>query len=108
MSTPATAAALSLADVEAAAARIAGAVVRTPMLYSKTLSSITGAQVWVQLEFPQVLERFVINAVAADMQRHYGKPEEADRLDDKALDALAQEARKAGIRPAQVIFTSPW
>ena len=34
---------LSVAEVRAAATRIAGAVVRTPTLHSKTLSAITGA-----------------------------------------------------------------
>ena len=41
---------LTLADVEAAAARIAGAVVRTPTLLSRTLSDRTGATVWVKFE----------------------------------------------------------
>ena len=37
-------------DVRAAAARIAGAVVHTPTLLSKTLSAITGANVWLKFE----------------------------------------------------------
>lgn len=41
---------LTLADVQAAAARIKGAVVRTPMLHSKTLSVLTGAEVWLKFE----------------------------------------------------------
>jgi threonine dehydratase len=41
---------LTLADVEAAAARIAGAVVRTPTMLSRTLSERTGASVYVKLE----------------------------------------------------------
>ncbi|WP_423602124.1 threonine ammonia-lyase [Sphingomonas sp. MS122] len=41
---------VTLADVQAAAARIAGAVVRTPTLHSKTLSNLTGAQVWLKFE----------------------------------------------------------
>lgn len=41
---------VTLADVEAAAARIAGAVVRTPTLHSKTLSDLTGATVWLKFE----------------------------------------------------------
>ena len=36
---------IGLADIEAAAARIAGAVVRTPTLLSRTLSEATGATV---------------------------------------------------------------
>ncbi len=42
--------AVTLADVEAAAARIAGAIVRTPTLRSRLLSDRTGANVWLKLE----------------------------------------------------------
>ncbi|HTU10244.1 MAG TPA: threonine ammonia-lyase [Allosphingosinicella sp.] len=42
--------AVTLADVEAAAGRIAGAVVRTPTLASRALSEKSGAQVWLKLE----------------------------------------------------------
>ena len=41
---------VALADVEAAAARIAGDVVRTPTLHSQTLSKLTGAQIWLKFE----------------------------------------------------------
>ena len=41
---------LSIEDVKAAAARIAGAVERTPMLHSRTLSQLTGAEVWLKFE----------------------------------------------------------
>ncbi len=39
-----------LADVEAAAARIAGRVLRTPMIHSDALSRVTGAEVVLKLE----------------------------------------------------------
>ncbi len=41
---------LTLEDIKAAARRIAGHVERTPCRYSRTLSEITGAQVWVKFE----------------------------------------------------------
>jgi threonine dehydratase len=41
---------VTLADIEAAARRIEGAVVRTPTLLSRTLSEATGAEVWVKFE----------------------------------------------------------
>ena len=41
---------VSLADIEAAAARIAGNVVRTPTLHSITLSKLTGAKVYLKFE----------------------------------------------------------
>lgn len=44
---------LTLDDVRAAEARISGAVVHTPTLHSKTLSAITGANVWLKFENQQ-------------------------------------------------------
>ena len=41
---------LTIDDIRAAAARLAGHIERTPCRYSKTLSEITGAQVWVKFE----------------------------------------------------------
>src|SRR6195952_3492018 len=58
---------LTAADVRAAAARIAGAVVRTPTLYSKTLSAITGAEIYLKFENHQFTaaykERGALNAM---------------------------------------------
>ena len=41
---------VTLDTITAAAARIEGRIVRTPLLMSKTLSDITGAEVWVKFE----------------------------------------------------------
>ncbi|HRD28605.1 MAG TPA: threonine ammonia-lyase [Caulobacter sp.] len=41
---------LTLQDIKAAAGRLAGHVERTPCRYSRTLSEITGAQVWIKFE----------------------------------------------------------
>ena len=41
---------LTIDDVRAAAARIEGAVVMTAMDYSRTLSEITGADIWLKFE----------------------------------------------------------
>jgi threonine dehydratase len=61
------AATLAVADVEAAAGRIAGAVVRTPTMHSKTLSKITGAEIWLKFENQQFTaaykERGALNAL---------------------------------------------
>jgi len=58
---------LTIDDVRAAAARIAGAVVRTPTLHSQTLSKIVGAQVWLKFENLQFTaaykERGALNAL---------------------------------------------
>jgi threonine dehydratase len=58
---------LTLDDVRAAARRIEGAVVRTPTAYSKTLSRITGAEIWLKFENHQFTaaykERGALNAL---------------------------------------------
>jgi threonine dehydratase len=37
-------------DIRAAAERIKGSVIRTPMLVSQTLSEIVGTEVWLKFE----------------------------------------------------------
>lgn len=58
---------LDVADVRAAAERVAGAIVRTPTMHSKTLSAITGAEVWLKFENQQFTaaykERGALNAL---------------------------------------------
>ena len=58
---------LTLDDVRAAAARIEGAVVKTPMLRSQTLSEIAGADIWLKFENHQFTaaykERGALNAL---------------------------------------------
>ena len=58
---------LTIDDVRAAAQRIAGAVIRTPTLYSETLSNITGANIWLKFENHQFTaaykERGALNAL---------------------------------------------
>ena len=49
---------VSLADIRAAASRIAGAVVRTPCLRSETLSRIAKADIWVKFENLQFTASF--------------------------------------------------
>ena len=59
---------LTLADIQAAAGRIAGHVERTPCRRSRTLSEITGAEVWVKFENQQFTaaykERGALNVLA--------------------------------------------
>lgn len=58
---------LTVDDIRAAAARIEGAVVRTDCDYSRTLSEITGAEVWLKFENLQFTaaykERGALNAL---------------------------------------------
>jgi threonine dehydratase len=58
---------LTIDDVRAAARRIEGAVERTPTSHSKTLSRITGAEIWLKFENQQFTaaykERGALNAL---------------------------------------------
>jgi len=74
----ATPADLTIDDVRAAAARIEGAVVRTPMMHSITLSQIAGAEIWLKFENLQFTaaykERGALNALLhlTDEQKERG------------------------------------
>src|SRR3546814_3261430 len=70
--------ALTIDDVRAAAKRLAGSIVRTPMMHSITLSKITGAEIWLKFENLQFTaaykERGALNALLllTDEQRARG------------------------------------
>src|SRR5436190_10578336 len=49
---------VSLEDIRAAAGRIAGSVERTPFVHSRTLSRLTGAEVFLKLENLQFTASF--------------------------------------------------
>ena len=69
---------VSIEDIRAAAARLAGQVENTPCLHSRTLSQITGAEVWLKFENLQFTasfkERGALNCLAqlTDEQRRRG------------------------------------
>ena len=71
-------ASLTLNDIRAAQQRIGDAVVHTPTLFSKTLSAITGANIWLKFENQQFTaaykERGALNALLqlTDEQRARG------------------------------------
>src|SRR3990172_11486409 len=50
--------AISLQDVRAAAARLAGAIEHTPCVHSRTLSQLTGAEVFLKFENLQFTASF--------------------------------------------------
>lgn len=74
----ATPADLTIDDVRAAAARIEGSIVRTPLMHSITLSEITGAEIWLKFENQQFTaaykERGALNALLqlTDEQKQRG------------------------------------
>ncbi len=53
-----TGASVTFADVQAAHRALGGAIIRTPMAHSRTLSAITGAEVWVKFENLQYTASF--------------------------------------------------
>lgn len=65
-------------------------------VYQADLSA-AGTQIWVWVPFPAVAFGYVVQATAADMQRYYGKTEEAAQLIRDANEDLYLEASKAGI-----------
>jgi threonine dehydratase len=73
-----TAPTVTLAEVESAAGRLAGRVVRTPCLHSRTLSAIAGCEVWLKFENLQFTasfkERGALNRLAqlTDAERARG------------------------------------
>ena len=59
----------TIADVEAAAARIARSIAATPLLHSPWLSSVSGADVWLKLESVQRTGSFKIRGAANALLR---------------------------------------
>jgi threonine dehydratase len=55
---------VALADIRAAQERIAGHIIRTPVVYSPTLSAMTGASVWFKLEALQKAGSFKVRGAA--------------------------------------------
>jgi threonine dehydratase len=92
---------ISLADVRDAAAAIAGQVIETPCLHSRTLSAITGAEVWCKFENLQFTaafkERGALNTLRtlSDAQRASGVL--AVSAGNHAQ-AVAYHAQRLGIR----------
>jgi threonine dehydratase len=68
---------IGAADVRAAAVRLAGRVIRTPLVHSRTLSDITGAEVWLKLENQQFVASFKERGAANKLLTL--SPEEARR-----------------------------
>ncbi|MFM7051826.1 MAG: threonine ammonia-lyase [Planctomycetota bacterium] len=97
---------VSLEDIVAARARIAGGVERTPCVHSPMLSRITGCDVWVKLEFQQKTgsfkERGARNALLQLPPDARAKGVVAASAGNHAL-ALAWHGRDLGI-PVTVVM----
>ena len=103
---------ITLADIEAARRRIAGAVLRTPMLPAPKLSALSGAEVYVKYENLQVTnsfkERGAFNKLAALDDAARGRGVIAMSAGNHAQ-AVAYHAARLGI-PATIVMpvTTPF
>ncbi len=93
-------------DIRAAAARIEGAVIRTPMLVSRTLSEITGAEIWLKFENLQFTaaykERGALNKLLQLTDEERARGVIAASAGNHAQ-AVAYHAKRLGI-PAVIVM----
>ena len=96
-------------DIRAAAQRIEGAVIRTPTLHSRTLSELTGAEVWLKFENLQFTaaykERGALNKLLqlSDEERAHGVI--AASAGNHAQ-AVAYHGKRLGI-PVTIVMPKP-
>lgn len=97
---------IDLADVIAAQAAIAGAVIRTPCLHSRTLSALTGAEVWIKFENLQFTaaykERGALNKLLTLTPEQCARGVIAASAGNHAQ-GLAYHAKRLGI-PATIVM----
>lgn len=100
---------VTLADIQAAAARIAGSVVRTPTLHSQTLSQLTGANVWLKFENHQFTaaykERGALNTLLQMSAEARAKGVIAASAGNHAQ-GLAYHGQRLGI-PVTIVMPKP-
>ncbi len=103
---PAAAPIIGLAEVRAAAARIQGAVIRTPALFSDAVSRATGARVWLKLDNLQATGAFKERGAANRIALLSAREREAGVVAMSAgnhAQAVARHAALAGIRATIVM-----
>ena len=96
-------------DIRAAAQRIKGAVVETPMLVSRTFSEIIGAEVWLKFENLQFTaaykERGALNKLLQLTEEERSRGVIAASAGNHSQ-AVAYHARRLGI-PATIVMPEP-
>jgi len=96
-------------DIRAAAERIKGAVIRTPMLVSRTLSEIIGAEVWLKFENLQFTaaykERGALNKLLQLSPEERARGVIAASAGNHAQ-AVAYHAKRLGI-PTTIVMPEP-
>ena len=96
-------------DIRTAAERIKGAVIRTPMLMSRTLSDLIGAEIWLKFENLQFTaaykERGALNKLLQLSSDERARGVIAASAGNHAQ-AVAYHARRLGI-PATIVMPEP-
>src|SRR5689334_23188828 len=96
-------------DIRAAAERLRGSVIRTPMLVSRTLSEIIGAEVWLKFENLQFTaaykERGALNKLLQLSEEERSRGVIAASAGNHAQ-AVAYHAKRLGI-PAVIVMPEP-
>ena len=96
-------------DIRTAAERVRGSVIRTPMLVSRTLSEIIGAEVWLKFENLQFTaaykERGALNKLLQLTDEERGRGVIAASAGNHAQ-AVAYHAKRLGI-PATIVMPEP-
>src|SRR3954465_7654175 len=96
-------------DIRAAAKRIDGAVIRTPMLASRTLSEVIGAEIWLKFENLQFTaaykERGALNKLLQLSREERARGVIAASAGNHAQ-AVAYHAKRLGI-PATIVMPTP-
>ena len=99
----------TFADIETAAARVKGAVVDTPMMHSRTLSEIIGAEVWLKFENLQFTaaykERGALNKLLQLTDEEKTRGVICASAGNHAQ-AVAYHAKRLGI-PATIVMPEP-
>src|SRR5678816_2345356 len=96
-------------DIRSARQRIDGAVVRTPMLVSRTLSEIVGAEIWLKFENLQFTaaykERGALNKLLQLTEEERARGVIAASAGNHAQ-AVAYHGRRLGI-PVTIVMPNP-
>ena len=99
----------TFADIEAAARRIRGSVIETPMLMSRTLSEMIGAEVWLKFENLQFTaaykERGALNKLLQLSEEERGRGVIAASAGNHAQ-AVAYHGARLGI-PVTIVMPEP-
>ena len=96
-------------DIRAAADRIQGAVIRTPMLVSRTLSEVVGAEVWLKFENLQFTAAYKERGALNKLLQLSAEERERGVIAASAgnhAQAVAYHARRLGI-PATIVMPEP-